>query len=241
MRSEDAQKNELKPWLKEQWVLPPQGNADFVCAMEDTLEVYQRPYDPKRPQVCLDEASKQLIADVQAPLPVEPGQAAREDYEYERKGTANLFMISEPLAGKRKVHVTDRRTTLDFAHVIRDVVEVQYANAEKIVLVMDNLNTHKPASLYDAFPPEVARRILDRLEIHHTPKHGSWLNMAEIELGVLSRQCMNRRIPDKQTLEREVKAWEHQRNGEHCKINWRFSTEDARIKHKRLYPSIERC
>ena len=150
-------------------------------------------------------------------------------------------MVSEPLAGRRKVHVTDRRTTVDFAQIIRDLVEVQYPQAEKVVLVMDNLNTHKAASLYDAFPPEEARRILDRLEIHHTPKHGSWLNMAEIELGVLNRQCLNRRIPDKQILEREVNAWEHQRNQEQCKINWRFTTNDARIKLKRLYPSIERC
>jgi hypothetical protein len=241
LRSQHAEKNELKPWLKEQWVLPPQGNADFVCAMEDVLEVYQRPYDPLRPQVCLDEASKQLIADVQAPLPAQPGKPAREDYEYRREGTANLFMLSEPLAGQRKVHVTDRRTALDFAHVIRDLVEVQYPKAEKIVLVMDNLNTHKPASLYDAFPPEEARRILNRLEIHHTPKHGSWLNMAEIELGVLSRQCLNRRIPNKQTLKKEVSAWNRKRNQEQCKINWRFTAEDARIKLKRLYPSIEKC
>ena len=171
----------------------------------------------------------------------QPVKLAREDYEYRREGTTNLFMISEPLAGQRKVHVTDRRTALDFAHVIRDLVEVQYSKAEKIVLVMDNLNTHKPASLYDAFPPEETRRILNRLEIHHTPKHGSWLNMAEIELGVLSRQCLNRRIPNKQTLKKEVSAWNRKRNQGQCKINWRFTAEDARIKLKRLYPSIEKC
>jgi hypothetical protein len=240
MRSHHAQKNELKPWLKEQWVLPPKQNADFVCAMEDVLEVYQRPYDPKRPQVCFDEASKQLVGHVQDPLPPQPGQPAREDYEYERKGTANIFMHSEPLAGRRTVRVTDRRTKVDFAHVTRDLVDVDYPEAEKIVLVMDNLNTHKPASLYEAFEPEEARRILDRLEIHYTPKHGSWLNMAEIELGVLSRQCMNRRIPSKRILAREVAAWEEQRNADMCIINWRFTTADARIKLKRLYPSIQR-
>ncbi len=209
--------------------------------MEDTLEVYQRPYDPQGPQICLDEASKQLVADVRAPVPVQPGQPAREDYEYQRQGTANLFMLSEPLAGRRKVCVTERRTAVDFAKVVREVVDVHYPDAEKIVLVMDNLNTHKPASLYEAFPPEEARRILERLEIHYTPKHGSWLNMAEIELGVLSRQCLNRRIGERQELKREVAAWENQRNQEQCKINWRFTTADARIKLKRLYPSIERC
>jgi hypothetical protein len=225
--------------LKEQWVLPPVKNAEFVCAMEDTLEVYQRPYDAQRPQVCLDEASKQLIGDVQPPLPPQPGQPAREDYEYQRNGTASIFMVSEPLAGKRKTYVSERRTTLDFARVVRDVVDVQYPQARKIVLVMDNLNTHKPASLYEAFAPEEARRILDRLEIHHTPKHGSWLNMAEIELGVLNRQCLNRRISDRRTLEHEIAAWEKARDAETCKINWRFTTADARIKLKRLYPSIQ--
>ena len=209
--------------------------------MEDTLEVYQRPYDPQRPQVCLDEASKQLIGDVQPPLPPQPGQPAREDYEYQRNGTASIFMLSEPLAGRRKVHVTERRTAVDFAHVVRDLVDVQYPQAPKIVLVMDNLNTHKPASLYEAFPPEEARRILDRLEIHHTPKHGSWLNMAEIELGVLGRQCLKRRIPDRKTLARQVAAWENARNTGTCKINWRFTTADARIKLKRLYPSTQLC
>jgi hypothetical protein len=209
----------VKPWLKEQWVLPPIQNAEFVCAMEDTLEVYQRPYDPQRPQVCLDESSKQLIDHVRPALPPQSGHSAREDYEYQRNGTASIFMISEPLAGRRKVHVTERRTSVDFAYVIRDLVDVQYPLAKKIVLVMDNLNTHKGASVYEAFPPEEARRILDRLEIHHTPKHGSWLNMAEIELSVLSRQCLNRRIPDRQTLTSEVTAWESARNADTCKIN----------------------
>ena len=221
-------------------MLPPKQNADFVCAMEDVLEVYQRPYDPQRPLVCFDEASKQLVDHVQDPLPAQPGQPAREDYEYERKGTANIFMHSEPLAGRRTVRVTDRRTQVDFAHVTRELVDVDYPEAEKIVLVMDNLNTHKPASLYEAFEPEEARRILNRLEIHYTPKHGSWLNMAEIELGVLSRQCLNRRIPSKQILTCEAAAWEKHRNNDMCTINWRFTTADARIKLKKLYPTIQR-
>ncbi len=234
-----AKKNELKPWLKEQWVIPPKANAEFVCAMEDVLEVYQRPYDPKRPVVCLDETSKQLVAETRVPIPAEPGQPARVDYEYERRGTANLFMEFEPLAGRRHVTITDRRTAADFAYVVKDLVDVRHAEAEKIVLVMDNLNTHKPASLYEVFEPAEARRLLERLEIHHTPKHGSWLDMAETELSVLSGQCLDRRIPDRVALEREVAAWEDARNTAKCKVNWQFTTADARIKLKRLYPSLE--
>ncbi|MDZ7621551.1 MAG: IS630 family transposase [Candidatus Competibacteraceae bacterium] len=232
-------KNELKPWLRKQWVIPPQANADFVCAMEDVLEVYTRPYDPARPVVCLDELSKQLVAETRVPLPVEPGQPERVDYEYERRGTANLFLTGEPLVGRRHVTVTERRTAVDFAKEVRDLLEVRYPHAEKVVLVMDNLNTHKPAALYEAFEPAVARALIDRLEIHHTPKHGSWLNMAEIELSVLSRQCLNRRIPDPETLTREVTAWEQARNADPRPVNWRFTTPDARIKLKRLYPSIQ--
>jgi hypothetical protein len=231
-----AKKNELKPWLKKQWVLPPEQNAAFVCAMEDVLEVYQRPYDPRRPQVCFDESSKQLVGEVTPSTLPQPGQPAREDYEYVRNGTANLFMLSEPLQGWREVKVTDQRTKLDFAHVIRDLVDKHYPEAESIVLVMDNLNTHKPASLYEAFPPEEARRLISKLEIHYTPKHGSWLDMAEIELGILNRQCLNRRIPDQSTLKGEVAAWVSQRNATYRKIDWRFTTKDARIKLKRLYP-----
>jgi hypothetical protein len=231
-----AKKNELKPWLKKQWVLPPEQNADFVCAMEDVLEVYQRPYDPRRPQVCFDESSKQLVGEVTPSTLPQPGQPAREDYEYVRNGTANLFMLSEPLQGWREVKVTDQRTKLDFAHVIRDLVDKHYPEAESIVLVMDNLNTHKPASLYEAFPPEEARRLISKLEIHYTPKHGSWLDMAEIELGLLNRQCLNRRIPDQSTLKSQVAAWVSQRNAAYRKIDWRFTTKDARIKLKRLYP-----
>jgi hypothetical protein len=225
--------------LKEQWCIPPEADAEFVCAMEDVLEVYHRPYDEQRPLVCLDEASKQLIGEVVQPLPAEPGQPERYDYEYERKGTANLFMISEPLLGWRAVQVTERRTAKDFAEVVRWLVEDVHPDAAKIVLVMDNLNTHKAASLYEAFPPEQARRILDRLEIHHTPKHGSWLNMAEIELSVLSGQCLDRRIDNAAKLRQEVGAWEEERNERQVGVNWQFTTADARIKLRKLYPVIQ--
>jgi hypothetical protein len=241
MCSNHAKKNKLKPWLKEQWVIPPKANAEFVFCMEDVLNVYMRPYNPKRPVVCFDEILKQLVKDTRQPIPIKPGQIERFDYEYERNGTANMFMIFEPLAGRRYVKVTDRRTTIDFANVIREIVDNHYPDAEKIVLVMDNLNTHKPASLYKAFEPAEARRILDRLEIHYTPKHGSWLNIAEIELSVLSGQCLNRRIPNKETLAQEVAVWESERNQGECKVDWQFKTKDARIKLKRLYPSIQVC
>jgi len=239
MRADHAQKNDLKPWLKERWVIPPKANAEFVCAMEDVLEVYQRPYDPKRPQVCLDEASKQLVAQTRTPLLAEPGQPLREDYEYERRGTANLFMLFEPLAGQRQVKVTQRRTAVDFANVLRELVDVHYPEADRVVLVMDNLNTHKAASLYEAFEPAEARRLIEKLEIHYTPKHGSWLNMAETELSVLSRQCLDRRIPDRGTLVYEAAIWQDQRNEAVCKVHWQFTTADARVKLHRLYPSIE--
>ncbi len=220
-------------------MIPPEANAEFVCAMEDILDVYARPYDPLRPQVCLDECSKQLVAETRRPLPAEPGQVERYDYEYERCGTANLFMLFEPLAGFRHVKATGRRTAVDFAEVIRDLVDVHYPRAEKIVLTMDNLNTHRLASLYQAFPPEEARRLAGRLEIHHTPKHGSWLNMAEIELSALASQCLDRRIADAETLAREVAAWQEARNAAGNTVDWRFTTADARIKLKRLYPSIK--
>lgn len=206
--------------------------------MEDVLDVYHRPYDEARPLVCLDEASKQLIGEVIEPIPAEPGQPERFDYEYTRNGTANLFMISEPLLGWRAVHVTGRRTAVDFAEVVRWLVEEVHEEAEKVVLVMDNLNTHKLASLYEAFPPEQARRIAEKLEIHHTPKHGSWLNMAEIELSVLARQCLARRIETREELEREVATWEEERNERCVEIRWRFTTADARIKLRRLYPVL---
>jgi hypothetical protein len=207
--------------------------------MEDVLEVYQRDFDPRRPQVCLDEASKQLVGEVVQPLPPEPGQPARFDYEYERQGTANLFVVTEPLVGQRWLRVTDRRTAVDFAHVVRWLLDELYPRADKVVLVMDNLNTHKPASLYEAFAPAEARRLAERLEIHYTPKHGSWLNVAEIELSILARQCLGRRIADKEELAREVAAWQRQRNKAHGTVDWQFTTQDARTKLKRLYPSTQ--
>jgi transposase len=209
--------------------------------MEDVLEVYTRPHDPQRPQVCVDETSKQLVAETRVPIPAAPGQPERIDYEYVRQGTANLFMVFEPLAGQRRIKVTERRTAIDFAHVIQELVDEQYPQAEKLVLVMDNLNTHKPASLYEAFAPAEARRLMERLEIHYTPKHGSWLNMAETDLSVLTTQCLDRRIPDLTTLHQEVAAWEQRRNQAKCTVYWRFTTQDARNKLKRLYPSIQLC
>ncbi len=207
--------------------------------MEDVLEVYTRPYDPLRPQVCMDETSKQLLRDTREPLPMEPGRAERrEDYEYERGGVVNLFLFCEPLGGRRWVDVTERRTKADWAHRVKELVDERYPEAERIVLVMDNLNTHTPASLYEAFDPAEAKRLAEKLEIHYTPKHGSWLNMAEIELSVLSRQCLDRRVPDFETLEAEVEAWQDRREAAGGKIDWRFDTEDARIKLKRLYPSL---
>jgi transposase len=232
-------RNELKPWLTERWCIPPEANGEFVWRMEDVLEVYTRPYDPKRPQVCMDEVSKQLLADARPALPPSPGRPRRVDYEYERRGTANLFLCCEPLRGWRSVRVTERRTRRDWAHCIKDLVDARYPDAEKVVLVLDNLNTHSPGSLYEAFPPAEAKRLVDKLEIHHTPKHGSWLNVAELELSVLARQCLDRRIPDRQTLECEVAAWQMERNTLGGTVEWRFTTDDARIKLKRLYPSIE--
>ncbi len=225
--------------MKEQWCLPPEQDAEFVCAMEDVLDVYHRPYDEKRPLIALDESSKQLIGETVEPLPAEPGQPERFDYEYVRNGTANLFMISEPLLGWRAVKVTERRTAKDFAEVVRWLAEDVHPEAEKLVLVMDNLNTHKLASLYEAFPPEQARRIAERLEIHYTPKHGSWLNVAEIELSVLSRQCLNRRIESIDELRKEVAAWEETRNEKQVEVRWQFTTAEARVKLRRLYPVIQ--
>jgi hypothetical protein len=206
--------------------------------MEDVLDVYCRPYDPRRPQVCLDETSKQLLASVRAGRKMKPGHIAQEDSEYERHGVANLFLWCEPLTGRCHVEVTDRRTKRDWAQVVKDLVDRHYPDAERIVLVMDNLNVHTPAALYEAFAPAEAKRIVDRLEIHYTPKHGSWLDMAEIELSALARQCLDRRIPDQDTLIQEVTAWEHERNATPITIDWRFTTADARIKLKHLYPSI---
>jgi len=220
-------------------VIPPEQNAEFVAAMEDVLEVYQRPRDPRRPVVCLDEQSKQLIKETRTSVPAAPGRLERHDYEYERNGTANLFMLFAPLEGWRHVKVTERRTKLDLAEVIRELIDVHFPEADKVVLVMDNLNTHKPAALYEAFPPAEARRLIEKLEIHYTPKHGSWLDMAETELSILTKQCLDRRIPDATTLVREVAAWESQRNTSKAKIDWQFTTDQARTKLKRLYPLIQ--
>src|SRR5271154_4652486 len=234
----DAKKNLLRPHLEKQWVIPPDANAAFVAGMEDVLEVYQRPHDPECPLVCLDETSKQLIAETRVPIPAKPGHPARHDYEYERNGTANLFMMFAPLEGWRHVEVTDRHTAVDYAHILKDLSDTHFAKAKKIVLVQDNLTPHKPASLYEAFPAAEARRLVERFEWHYTPKHGSWLNMAESELGVLASQCLDRRIANKQILAHEVNAWQDHRNKNHAKANWQFKTADARVKLKRLYPQF---
>ena len=207
--------------------------------MEDVLDVYHLPYDPKHPQVCMDEASKQLVSEVIQPIPASSGQIERYDYEYERQGVANLFILFEPLCGWREIKITERRTKQDWAWLMKELVDVHYPDAETIRLVMDNLNTHVPSSLYETFQPAEAKRILDKLEIHYTPKHGSWLNMAEIELSVLSRQCLHRRIGNVQTLTHEINAWQKDRNNKSAKMDWRFTTADARIKLKKLYPSIK--
>ena len=206
--------------------------------MEDVLDVYRRPADPTHPVVCLDETSRQLLANTRAPLPSTPGRPARHDPEYERNGVVNLFLVSEPLRGWRQVRLSDQRTRLDWAAWVKELVDVPYPHADRIVVVMDQLNTHSPASLYEVFPPAAAKRLADRLEIHYTPKHGSWLNMAELELSVLQRQCLNRRLGDRVTMEREVAAWVAARNTAATMIDWRFTTADARIKLKRLYPAI---
>jgi hypothetical protein len=207
--------------------------------MEDVLEVYQRPHDPRRPVVCLDETSKQLITQTRAPVPAAPGRKARHDYEYERNGVANLFMMFAPLEGWRRVKVTDRRAAVDFAHALKELSDNDFPGAEKIVLVQDNLSTHTPASLYAAFPAAEARRLVERFEWRYTPKHGSWLNMAESELAVLATQCLDRRIADKNTLEREVAAWQSNRNKRNTKADWQFTTTDARVRLKRLYPQFQ--
>jgi hypothetical protein len=206
--------------------------------MEDLLAVYHRPYDPKRPLICLDEKSKELHGQVREPLPPRPGKPARQDYEYVRQGTANLFLWFEPLAGRRQVKVTEQRRKGDWAELVREVVDVHYPEAETIVLVVDNLNTHTLGALYEAFEPAEARRLAAKLAIHYTPKHGSWLNMAEIELSILGRQCLNRRLPDREPLQREVTAWEAARNARAAKMQWRFTADDVRIKLKHLYPIL---
>jgi hypothetical protein len=219
-------------------VIPPAANAAFVAAMEDVIEVYHRPHDPDRPVVCVDETSKQLIVETRTPIPAKPGQPRRVDYEYKRNGTANLFMMFAPLEGWRDVKITDQRAAVDYAQMLKELSDTHFPDAGKIVLVRDNLSTHKPASLYEAFPAAEARRLVERFEWHYTPKHGSWLDMAETELSVLSRQCLDRRIPDKDTLTKEVNAWRNERNTKNAKADWHFTTVDARVKLKRLYPTL---
>jgi len=220
------------------WCIPPKANSSFVCAMEDVLTVYKREYNPDMPVVCMDETSKQLIKETRLAISAKPGKLARYDYEYERNGTCSLFMFYDPFGGKRFVSVTDRRTKIDWATQIKYLLDIRYPDIKKVILVMDNLNTHTGASLYEAFEPQEARRLLDRLEIHYTPKHGSWLNIAEIELRILNGQCLKRRIPDKGTLSSEVAAWQEKRNSDQAKVDWQFTAEDARIKLKRLYPIL---
>src|SRR5712691_3270150 len=206
--------------------------------MEEVLDLYKKPYNPQYPQVCMDEMSPQLIGEVRAPLPAKPGKPLRYDTEYKRNGTANIFMAFEPLAGQRDTQVTDQRTTVDWAHFMQALVDQHYPHAEKICLVLDNLNTHNKPSLYEAFDPPEAKRIADKLEIHYTPKHGSWLNMAEIELSHLSRQCLGGRIATQATLSKKVRAWNTERNEKHTKAHWQFTTDDARVKLRRLYPIV---
>ena len=225
--------------MRKCWVIPPKQNAGFVANMEDVLELYKRPYNPAIPVICMDEQPTQLIKETRMKIPVEPGKPERVDYEYERNGTAVNFMFTEPLAGWRKVNVRERKTSIDWAYEIRDLLDEDYPEVEKVILVCDNLNTHTIASLYEAFEPEEARRLAERLEIHYTPKHGSWLNVAEIELSVFTKQCLDRRIPDMATLQQEAKAWYRKRNANQKGVDWQFTTEDARVKLKRLYPQIQ--
>ena len=220
------------------WIIPPLESSDFVAHMESVLDIYKQRHDPVRPVVCMDESPKQLIKETRIPLKREPGRDAEEDYEYERCGVANIFMVNEPLSGWRHVKITERKTKTDWAGLIKEISDDHYPDAEKIRLVMDNLNTHKPASLYEAFPAHEAKRLWDRFEFIYTPKHGSWLNMAEIELHVLNSQCLNRRIGEMDTLKKEVKAWMQDRNNKEAKINWHFTCDDARVKLKKLYPTI---
>jgi hypothetical protein len=221
------------------WCIPPTANAEFVYHMEDVLDVYHRPSDPRHPVVCLDEATKQLVGEVREPLPARPGEVERCDCEYVRNGTATLFVAVDPLAGWREVTVTDHRCRTDWAHFVKELLDGRYRDVDTVTLVMDQLNTHSPASFYEAFDPAEAKRLTDRLEIHHTPKHGSWLNIAEIELSALGRQCLDRRIADTEILKREVEAWKASRNDAKTRVRWRFTTANARIKLHRLYPSIK--
>ena len=219
-------------------MIPPEQNGSFVANMEMVLDVYKRPFDPLHPIICMDESPKQLISETRKPIPAAPGRSAKYDYEYKRCGVSNIFLACEPLAGKRMIKITDRRTALDWASFIEEIA-AQYEQAEKITLVMDNLNTHKPGSFYEKFPPEKAKALWDRFEFVHTPKHGSWLNIAEIELNVLWGQCLKRRIDDIETVRKEAVAWQDIRNNKNAKVNWQFATADARVKLSRLYPTLK--
>lgn len=222
------------------WCIPPERNAEFVCAMENVLETYKKPYDARRPVVCMDEKSKQLVKETRTPLGCKKGHIQCFDYEYERNGTANIFVFVEPLQGWRRLAVTARRTKRDWAEQVRRVVDEDYPKAERITLVLDNLNTHSEASLYEAFEPQEARRLVEKIEIVYTPKHGSWLNVAEVELAVLEKQSIGGRISDAKELAQRIKAWELQRNNAKSKVKWQFTTAAARIKLHRLYPQIQR-
>ncbi|MDD3564119.1 MAG: IS630 family transposase [Methanothrix sp.] len=230
-------KREIKPWQRKGWVIPPNQNGSFVANMEIVLDVYKRPFDPRHPVVCMDESPKQLISETRVPIAASPGKAAKHDYEYKRCGLSNIFLACEPLAGKRIVKVTERRTMLDWACFLEEIAG-QYEHAEKITLVMDNLNTHNAGSLYERFQPDKAKALLDRFEFVYTPKHGSWLNIAEIELNVLTSQCLDRRINSIEIVKKEVAEWQKYRNNKNAKVNWQFTTADARVKLSRLYPTL---
>lgn len=232
-------KKVIKPWLKQEWKIPPKEDAGFVCQMERVLDIYQREYDSKHPVVCFDESNKQHLTEVMKSLPTRPGNISKYDSEYIRGGVSNIFMFFEPLGGKRHVEVTKQRTAVDFAQAMKILTDKLYPNASKITVVLDNLNTHTKASLYKAFLPKEAKRIADKIILEYTPKHGSWLNMAELEFSVLSRQCLNRRIPDQESLIKEIKAWEKDRNEKTVVTDWQFTVNDARIKLKNLYPKIK--
>ena len=228
----------MKPWKREQWVIPPEHNGEFVAQMEQVLEVYKRPYDPRRPVVCMDESPRQLIRETRRPLPATVGVAARHDYEYERCGVCNVFMAVEPLVGQRVTRITQQKTRTDWARFLEEIAG-HYSAAQKIILVMDNPNTHTPGSFYETFAPDAAKALWDRFEFVYTPKHGSWLNMAEIELNVLIKQCLDRRIDTMAEMQAETAAWENRRNNMKATINWQFTCGDARIKLRRLYPTLD--
>jgi len=228
----------LKPWKRRQWVIPPKENGEFVARMEQVLDVYKRPYDPRRPVVCMDESPRQLIRETRLALPAAPGLVERYDYAYTRCGVANVFLAVEPLAGTRMVEITERRTKKDWALFMEELAR-RYPDAEKITLVMDNLNTHAPGSFYETFPPTAAKALWERFEFIYTPKHGSWLNVAEIEMNVLVRQCLDRRIDTLDKIRAETGAWQERRNRAESLIDWQFTTDDARVKLKRLYPTLQ--